>query len=157
MGIVKLRDTIIYEGPLAEVVTDLNWNNSMAEYYPILVLKFMVGDKIENKRIYNTVSYSDIQFLSIEVDTDQERHMYSILDRQRKLDEFNRIDYHKLVKVFKGRKVPIGTVGEVHWMGKTRYGDAVGIRLSNGNVVFTAMTNVKVISVDDIFEDVFLK
>ena len=49
-----------------------------------------------------------------------------------------------VVTVFKGRKVPIGTSGEVCWIGEDSYGKGrVGIRVE-GETVFTATANVKV-------------
>jgi len=63
---------------------------------------------------------------------------------------------HKRVRVVKGRKVPIGTEGEVFWMGSydhSKYGDPwgiytsvrVGIRDDLGNVHWTAVENIEVI------------
>jgi hypothetical protein len=65
--------------------------------------------------------------------------------------------YHKTVKVVKGRKVPIGTVGECFWMGgydNSKYGDPwgiyttvrIGIKDDDGNVYWTALDNVEVVS-----------
>lgn len=65
--------------------------------------------------------------------------------------------YHKTVKVVKGRKVPIGTVGERFWMGSydnSKYGDPwgiyttvrIGIKDDNGNVYWTALDNVEVVA-----------
>ena len=62
--------------------------------------------------------------------------------------------YHKQVKVVKGRKVPIGTMGECFWMGSydhSKYGDPwgiytsvrIGIKDSDGNVFWTSLENVK--------------
>jgi len=64
--------------------------------------------------------------------------------------------YGKTVRVFKGRKVPIGTVGEVFWVKRYNYGKypdpwgfysttKVGIKDSAGEVYFTAIGNVEVI------------
>lgn len=53
----------------------------------------------------------------------------------------------KTVQVVKGRKIPIGTKGEVCWAGKCQYSGnlRVGIRLTSGEKVFTAGSNVVVI------------
>lgn len=61
---------------------------------------------------------------------------------------------HKPVRVISGRKVKIGTEGEISWVGKDNYsnGMRVGIRLIDGTVVFTAMSNVRVICPDEEFE-----
>jgi hypothetical protein len=48
------------------------------------------------------------------------------------------------VEVFKGRKVPTGTVGEVIWFGVDGFGTIkVGIKDAEGNAHFTAITNVR--------------
>ena len=60
------------------------------------------------------------------------------------------------VRVVKGRKVPIGTVGNIFWLGSychSPYGDPWGIyttyrcglRDENGNVHWTSLNNVEVI------------
>ena len=64
---------------------------------------------------------------------------------------------HKNVRVYKGRKVPVGTEGECFWIGSTchsRYGDPWGIYTSwrcgikdnDGNVYWTSLDNVEVIT-----------
>jgi hypothetical protein len=47
------------------------------------------------------------------------------------------------VEVFKGRKVPKGTIGEIFWMDHTGFGVTVGLKLQDGSKVFTAITNVQ--------------
>jgi hypothetical protein len=79
--------------------------------------------------------------------------------------ESNEIDYGKLnahlkslrsalkenvpsipVEVFKGRKVPVGTVGEISWVGIDSFGNVkVGIKDAQGEVQFTAVSNVKLV------------
>ena len=49
------------------------------------------------------------------------------------------------VEVFKGRKVAKGTVGECFWIGDGRYGVRVGIKNAQGEVFWTAASNVRVI------------
>lgn len=51
----------------------------------------------------------------------------------------------KQVEVIKGRKVPKGTTGEVIWIGEGQWGWRVGIKDAEGEVHWTAETNVKVI------------
>lgn len=51
----------------------------------------------------------------------------------------------KAVRVVRGRKVPVGTEGDVIWYGDGRYGKRVGIRDNNGTVHWTAAGNVEVI------------
>lgn len=51
----------------------------------------------------------------------------------------------KRVRVIRGRKLPIGTEGEIFWRGNSGYGESVGLRLADNSRVFTALTNVEVI------------
>jgi hypothetical protein len=54
----------------------------------------------------------------------------------------------KTVKVVKGRKVPVGTVGRVFWMGEDQYREGqmrVGIATADGSKHYTAATNVEVL------------
>ena len=53
----------------------------------------------------------------------------------------------KILKVVKGRKVPVGTVGECVWVGGDRYsnGIRVGIKDSAGTVHWTSADNVVVV------------
>jgi hypothetical protein len=50
------------------------------------------------------------------------------------------------VEVVKGRKVAHGTRGVVFWHGNNGYGMSVGMRTADGEKVFTAATNVKVLA-----------
>jgi hypothetical protein len=59
--------------------------------------------------------------------------------------EAARIERGRKLRVVRGRKVPIGTEGECSWYGQTQYGARVGIRDLQGNVVFTAASNVVVV------------
>ena len=52
----------------------------------------------------------------------------------------------KEVEVFKGRKVPVGTKGRVFWMGNNGWGMSVGIETKEGDRMFTALSNVKIVS-----------
>lgn len=54
----------------------------------------------------------------------------------------------KTVRVTKGRKVPIGTEGEVFWLGENRYGWRVGIKDADGTVHWTAEANVEVVDAE---------
>ena len=49
------------------------------------------------------------------------------------------------VEVYKGRKVPVGTVGKVFWLGAGRYGWRVGLNDETGTTHWTALDNVKVV------------
>lgn len=51
----------------------------------------------------------------------------------------------KTIRVVRGRKVPIGTVGVVFWVGSNRFGEAVGFKDEAGNALFTSLKNVEVV------------
>lgn len=51
----------------------------------------------------------------------------------------------RVLRVVRGRKVPVGTEGECSWYGQTKYGARVGIRDLQGQVTFTAASNVEVV------------
>jgi hypothetical protein len=48
------------------------------------------------------------------------------------------------VEVYKGRKVPIGTIGKVKWIGNNQFGTSVGLEVAGkSGLVFTAVGNVR--------------
>lgn len=47
------------------------------------------------------------------------------------------------VKVVRGRKLPIGTTGEIFWVGDNGYGESAGLLLADGQKVFTATRNLE--------------
>lgn len=51
------------------------------------------------------------------------------------------------VKIVRGRKVPVGVEGECFWIGATKWGERVGIRVGEGKdeVVWTAASNVEAV------------
>lgn len=52
------------------------------------------------------------------------------------------------VEVYKGRKVPVGTVGKVFWMGAGKWGWRVGLNDETGTTHWTALGNVRVVVTD---------
>lgn len=52
----------------------------------------------------------------------------------------------KRLRVVKGRKVPVGVEGECIWTGNGHYGPRVGIKDDEGEVHWTAASNVQVIN-----------
>lgn len=47
-------------------------------------------------------------------------------------------------RVFKGRKAPIGTVGEIIWLGEGNYGPRVGVKEANGTIHWIPAANIEV-------------
>lgn len=155
MGLIKFKGVVVYEGPLAEFKTHANWNNSMGEYYPYASITYVV----DNDEVKWTIIKVDAfiqpeqkELFSIQLDTNQVDDLARIIKARKDKEEAKIIRLHKVVKVVQGRKVPIGTEGEVFWMGDSGYGMSVGLRLIDGKKVFTAMKNVEVVQLDKAFE-----
>lgn len=161
MGIIKYKGEIIYEGLIAQVEVRSNWCDSMAEYYPYLVVSSVdpISSEINHKVLRPDIhiSWPTGNDLNYAVDQENLNELNYILDRKKKLEEAKKITYHKLVKVVRGRKVPIGTEGEIMWMGNNGFGPTVGIRLLDGKVVFTSQKNVQAVTIDEEFENIILK
>ncbi len=51
----------------------------------------------------------------------------------------------RTIKVVKGRKVPVGTVGTCCWVGESRYGVRVGLKTPAGETLWTAASNVEAV------------
>lgn len=51
----------------------------------------------------------------------------------------------KVVRVIKGRKVPVGFQGEIFWIGTGQWGERCGIKDADGRVEWTATSNVEVV------------
>jgi hypothetical protein len=61
--------------------------------------------------------------------------------------EAAKIEKGDYVTVYKGRKVPKGTIGQVFWIGDTQYGTRIGLTDAAGDTWWTALTNVKKMAV----------
>jgi hypothetical protein len=60
-------------------------------------------------------------------------------------EEARRIGKGKRVRVVSGKKVPLGTEGEVFWIGDGKFGTRIGIDSPVLGRVFTAIYNVEVV------------
>lgn len=159
MGSIIFNGKTIYKGPLASWTLNTNWCDSMAEYYPYLWVSWLDtdGKEVTHKiwpgyRLSEHLSDYTIELDKWQTDELAAKHRRELLEKAAR-----KINYHKVVKVIRGRKVPIGTTGEVMWMGDNGYGPQVGIRLLDGKVVFTAQRNVEVVLLDKEFEEIVLK
>lgn len=157
MGLVIYRGVTLYDGPLARVDINNGWNDSMADYYPIVGVMYAVGEEIHFKYLNVEGGFSYPVQIEVSTDVDQEDEVARIKRMHREAEEANTISLHKLVRVVRGRKVPINTEGEVFWMGDKGWGMGVGLRLLDGSKVFTAMKNVEIVRLDQVFEDLILK
>ena len=41
MGVIKFKGKVVFEGPIAKMDIHSNWDNSMAEYYPYVVVTYV--------------------------------------------------------------------------------------------------------------------
>lgn len=154
MGLIKYKGEVIYTGPVGHVTVNSNWNDSMADYYPTVGVTYLndAGEiSFKYINVVNGFSYP-VTELCVIADNDIELEIARIRKDQADKEEAERISMHKLVRVVRGRKVPNGTEGEIFWMGNNGYGMSVGLRLIDGSKVFTAMSNVQVVSLDEIIE-----
>lgn len=87
----------------------------------------------------------------------QDAYLYSMrvgnVNAAREIEDFRRY-YGKHVKVVRGKKVPLGTTGDVFWLKRCcygKYGDPwgiysdtrIGIKDDSGHVWFTSADNVE--------------
>lgn len=75
-----------------------------------------------------------------------ERKAYAEAYRKRAEKEAKEPRKGRTCRVVKGRKVPVGTVGECIWIGEGRYGARVGIKDASGQVHWTAASNVEAVA-----------
>ena len=61
----------------------------------------------------------------------------------------------KTVKVVRGRKVPVGTVAQVFWMGEGKFGLRLGLKVTpESEALWTAGTNVEVLDPEDYLPEI---
>lgn len=79
--------------------------------------------------------------------------VYALESEVSKLESANEVGKGKLVRVYKGRKVPVGTTGRIIWVGEQTFGKGyfakttlrVGVKDDAGEVHWTAADNVEVL------------
>ena len=153
MGYIKYKNEVLYSGPIGEVDFSSNWCDSMATYYPYVMVSYIKDGLLKMEKVDCHTEYeSDLEIVLDKNDEQIRDFILSSRERERQIREEQRLDYHKLVKVVKGRKIPIGTEGEIFWMGNTKYGASIGLRLLDGSKVFTSPSNVRCITQDELFE-----
>ena len=129
----KSKLTIDY-GFVVDVVIDSNEE---------IVQRVLLQDMIHSKR-------NEIELLQRSLDKS-----ISELESIDKIGDVEGISKGDVVEVYKGRKIPKGTIGTVFWSQSSQYGTKLGIRTSeekddNGkwkDVTFVALTNCRRISV----------
>ena len=119
MGKVLFKGKVVYDGPLAKVEVYSNWNNSMCDYYPYIDIFYVEVGVIETRKISLPTNDGSSTYLSSQIETEIDPTMvvmYEDIVREinRKMEE-SKVNYHKLVKVYKGRKVKIekGAICEI--------------------------------------------
>jgi len=104
--------------------------------------------KTETGRILNIVTRGDVTrkvaCWSKGHDCDPERAAWYAAHRAELLASGELVK-GQTVTVVKGRKVPVGTTGTIVWVGKDSWDKTrVGIRTADGEMVYTAASNVEV-------------
>lgn len=145
MGIIKFKGQVVYEGPLARVKMVDNWCDSMATYYPYLGLHYFENGELRWRtwHVEGMFEPSDYKHLLVYPDKDQESKLDAMDEDRRQEEAAKKLDYHKKVRVVRGRKYPIGMEGEVFWMGNTQFGLRLGLRLLDDKRIFIDAKNVQ--------------
>lgn len=70
------------------------------------------------------------------------------MQEEAKQEMFRSYGRGNTVRVVKGRKVPVGTKGEVFWLGEDKYGNGyrVGFQTPAGEKHFTSLANVEAVA-----------
>lgn len=159
MGQISFNGKIVHQGPIAMFRCIDGWNNSMAQYYPYIVVHYVHQEKVHQKVLnvdgfHEPYQIKDFTFIA---DKDQVDLLNAII-KKRELEEENKtVRVGKQIRVVRGRKIPIGTEGKVFWMGDKGFGMGVGIILENGSKVFSSLKNVEVMIADQEFERILLE
>lgn len=152
---IKAKGKILTLKSPARVTVNPNWCNSMYAYYPSITATYYINNEVINE----TFDLGECEPYTIEktleADIDQSMLYDLELHEKRIRDGIEQkiVRKGKTVEVIGGRKVPIGTIGQVFWIGNTMYGESVGIETKQGRV-FTSRSNVKVINnnINSLFE-----
>lgn len=159
MGLIKFKGQVIYRGDLADYNIDDGWCNSMGEYYPSVRVFYVVNSEIVLCKHLDVEGFKDpahIRDFEVQYDKRQNEEMQAIYQKRKDEEESERFDLHKTVRVVRGRKVPIGTEGQIMWMGESYGQRRIGIRLADGTVAWTALANVELVIADKEFERLIL-
>lgn len=159
MGLIKFKGQVIYQGDIADYKVNDGWCNSMGEYYPSLSIFYVVNSEMIMHKSVDVPGFKDpVQERDFQIDIDktQNEDMQAIHKRRKDEEESKRFDLHKTVRVVRGRKVPIGTEGQIMWMGDSYGKRRIGMRLIDGSIAWTALDNVELVIVDKEIERILL-
>lgn len=148
---IKCNGIVLTLKSPARVRFENNWNNDMATYYPYVVATYMHGDKPEHERydIGEVDPYSAKQTLEYDIDNSQAYDLEKYEERVEQGIEQKIARVGKTVKVFKGRTLPVGTVGTIFWVGKGFKGEErLGIDTQFGRE-FISRSNVEIVEAKD--------
>jgi hypothetical protein len=159
MGFIKYDGKLIFEGIIGEASTVRDgWCNSMEWYNPHMYVYTIENDSIMSYRV--NLPDSVLNHLNSKLEVKFDPFMEDMVKAFRAKEAIKvqkrQLSIHSPVKVIKGRKVPIGTEGEIFWIGETKWGKSVGIRLIDDTRVFTSINNVEKILDDELFEKAIL-
>jgi len=143
---IKIGNNILTVKSFAKAVYCSNWNNDRAEYFPYFLITSFINGAVQQEivNVPNHDSPSMPKDCVIVTDIEQERAYNAHIEAIKREEERTKLDIHKVVTVFKGRKVKIGTRGEIVGFYNSVYGKSVRLRLNDGQCVFTSINNVRV-------------
>lgn len=99
-------------------------------------------------KVHENGSFVDVadELVTLKLDRDErlrkEAEREKFLDMAYNVEEAPKGTY---IVVDRGRKVPIGTTGQIFWVGENRWGKSVGFNDRQGNTHFTSINNVAVV------------
>lgn len=144
---IKLNGKVLTLKSPARVEFVNNWNNDMATYYPYVVATYMHGDKPEHERFDAGEGdpYRIKETLEFHLDQSQVYDLEKYEERIEQGIEQRTARVGKTIKVFKGRMLPIGTVGTIFWIGKGFRGEErLGVDTQYGRE-FISRSNVEIV------------
>lgn len=160
MGHVKFKDQVIFNGPVAHVGIDYGWNDSMATYYPAIIVSYITEfDEITTQRIVVNDFYDpDFQrkYVTSEIDSRDANLYAEIFTRNVMRESSKKISVGKNVVAVKGLKVPKGTEGTVIYINRNKFGEYAHLKCGDKIINFVSTENLKVVDIDESFEKTIL-
>lgn len=144
---IRYNDTTTHEG---KVVHTYNQSSYHDDYeYAIVYETGENGEYVFREELFWTTAFAGGGSAQIDAPTEVIEAYHRMKREQAEAKERAIVRKGKTVEVVRGRKVPVGTMGFVFWMGPNRfdYGrtTTVGIQTETGERHFTALGNVETV------------